>query len=124
MSSPIFIREQFLIVLSCIVDIFLINYLLYIYKEYEMKKICILLALLLVLTSCQLFSFLGEKATGNLCLEIELDDDTPSAVSVIYENSKSHGSLKQDIKNTIYAYSGYFLAGKKCIKSLTVPFSV
>lgn len=52
-----------------------------------MKKICFLLALLLVLASCQIFSFLGEKATGNLYFEIELDDDSPTAVSVIYENN-------------------------------------
>ena len=57
-----------------------------------MKKVGLLLAVLLVLTSCELFSFLGDKATGNLYFEIEVDHDAPSAVSVIYENPK--GELK------------------------------
>jgi len=71
-----------------------------------MKRICILLALLLVLTSCQLFSFLGEKATGNLYLEIELDDDTPSAVSVIYENSK--GEIRTELLKFASANNGLY----------------
>jgi len=71
-----------------------------------MKRICILLALLLVLASCQLFSFLGEKATGNLYFEIELDDDTPSAVSVIYENSK--GEIRTELLKFASANNGLY----------------
>ncbi len=71
-----------------------------------MKRICILLALLLVLASCQLFSFLGEKATGNLYFETELDDDTPSAVSVIYENSK--GEIRTELLKFASANNGLY----------------
>ena len=71
-----------------------------------MKKISTLLIILLILSSCQLFSFLGEKATGNLCLEIELDDDTPSAVSVIYENSK--GEIRTELLKFASANNGLY----------------
>jgi serpin B len=71
-----------------------------------MKRICVLLALLLVLASCQLFSFLGEKATGNLYFEIELDDDTPSAISVIYENSK--GEIRTELLKFASANNGLY----------------
>ena len=69
-----------------------------------MKKIGLLLAVLLVLTSCQLFSSLGEKATGNLYFEIEVDN--PSAVSVIYENSE--GELKTELLKVAYEQEGLY----------------
>jgi len=71
-----------------------------------MKKIGLLLAALLVLTSCQLFSFLGEKTTGNLYFEVELDDNTPTAVSVIYENS--NGEIKTELLKFTYGYEGLY----------------
>ncbi|MEA3391735.1 MAG: serpin family protein, partial [Candidatus Marinimicrobia bacterium] len=60
-----------------------------------MKKISVLLLLLLTLSSCQLFSFLETSARGDLYFEIELENITPSAISVIYETSD--GDVKTEL---------------------------
>lgn len=60
-----------------------------------MKKVSmIFISMLLTLTSCQLFSFLGEKGTGDLCFEVEFDNATPYAVSVIYESQ--NGDIRSE----------------------------
>ncbi len=71
-----------------------------------MKKLGFLLFVLLFLTSCQIFSFLGEKTTGNLYFEVELDNDSLSAVSVIYENS--NGEDKTELLKFAYGYEGLY----------------
>jgi serpin B len=71
-----------------------------------MKKASVLLLILLTLTSCQLFSFLGEKATGTMYFEIELDSVTPSAVSLIYETS--NGEIRTELLDIDYSYNGLY----------------
>ena len=71
-----------------------------------MKKLSVFLLILLTLNSCQLLSFLGDKATGELYFEVELDDANPSAVTVIYENND--GELKTELLKFIYNYNGLY----------------
>lgn len=71
-----------------------------------MKRISVLLFILLTLSSCQLFSFLGEKATGDLYFEVEMDTETATAVSVIYETSD--GDMKSELLKFSYQNNGLF----------------
>ncbi len=73
-----------------------------------MKKISYFsLVVLLVFTSCQIFSFIGETATGSFSLEVMMDNSTPEAVSMIYENSKGESkSALLDLKS--YRNGEYF----------------
>ncbi len=71
-----------------------------------MKKLSVFLLILLTLSSCQLFTFLGEEATGNLYFEVEIEDVTPSAVTVIYENND--GEIKTELLKFAFSHDGLY----------------
>jgi len=71
-----------------------------------MKKLSVFLFILLTLSSCQIFSFLGEKAKGNMYFELELENITPSAVSVIYETSS--GEIRTELLKFASAYNDLY----------------
>lgn len=71
-----------------------------------MKKLSVFLLILLTLSSCQIFSFLGDKATGDMYFEVEIDNETAKAVSVIYETSDS--KLKTELLKFAYGYDGLY----------------
>ena len=57
-----------------------------------MKKICFLLAMLLVLASCQIFPR-DDAAIGSFMFELDLGNEAvPTNISVIYENSEGESS--------------------------------
>lgn len=71
-----------------------------------MKKAGLFLFILLTFSSCQLLSFLGEKASGDLFFEVELDNAAPSAITVIYENND--GEVKTELLKFAYSHNGLY----------------
>jgi serpin B len=57
-----------------------------------MKRISPFLFILLLFTSCQIFPEIDDAAIGSFSIEVTMDDMSPAAVSMIYENAQGESS--------------------------------